>query len=105
MANQLKHTPGPWAANKDTAFVRTADDDQYAVAAVYGRSGNAGDDDIAIANARLIAAAPELLDALMKLLNAVRSNNEGGTAKTQDQIFEEAGHAAIDAINKATGVA
>lgn len=55
----------------------------------------------AAANARLIAAAPDLLAALESLLLAVRSNYEDGTPKTQDQIFSEAGHEAIAAISKA----
>lgn len=55
----------------------------------------------AAANARLIAAAPNLLAALESLLLAVRSNNEDGSPKTQDQIFSEAGHEAIAAISKA----
>lgn len=45
----------------------------------------------------------ELLGALEKLLAAVRSNNPGGTPKTQDQIFAEAGHEAIAAIAAARG--
>lgn len=56
---------------------------------------------------RLVAlreAAPDVLDALKALLWAVRSNNEDGSHKTADQIFAEAGHQAMQAIQKAEGV-
>lgn len=55
------------------------------------------------ANARLIAAAPELLEALEALLMAVRCNAEGGRPRTADEIFAMAGSAAQFAIAKATG--
>jgi hypothetical protein len=69
-ATPTTHTPGPWVldrgANGDmlvTSLHESPDDD---VCHVYG--GNAGDDDRAQADARLIAAAPELLAALLDVL-------------------------------------
>jgi enterochelin esterase-like enzyme len=59
---QEKHTPGPWRHNPDNTGMN---DDGRIMAGitviatdVYGRT-----DDEGIANARLIAAAPELLEA------------------------------------------
>ena len=63
-----KHTPGPW--------IHTEDDDNYhAVTAGCGYHVNSDDDGFEIAgciskaNAMLIAAAPDLLDALSEIIN------------------------------------
>lgn len=65
-----KHTPGPWAFDDDRVITspHTHNDLDDDVCEVYG-----GNDDIAEvrrANARLIAAAPELLEALKELMVA-----------------------------------
>lgn len=56
------------------------------------------------ANAAFIVRAcnahDELVAALRDLLDAVQSNHEGGALKTQDEIFAQAGHAAIAALAK-----
>jgi hypothetical protein len=56
-----QHTPGPW-----NAYLPDADSEHYyEVHDGYGRTATVyGDDSEAAANARLIAAAPELLAAL-----------------------------------------
>lgn len=71
--NQPSHTGGPWEADKsyisaegDFLIFAPEDRDCY-VAKVPVRE--CGDKEIARANARLIAAAPELLDALRGLLD------------------------------------
>ena len=59
-----KHTPGPWEAKRETDYVPAqvwAEGRQ--VAEVYGESR-----EVRAANARLIAAAPELLKALLDLM-------------------------------------
>ena len=71
-----KHTPGPWGvagqrSNKRWAVVRNDSwsdlplMDGWTIADVYSRKMNADEDE---ANARLIAAAPEMLDALKWLI-------------------------------------
>lgn len=67
MMSEPKHTPGPWKLDEitsspywgrvGTAYASIADVQLW-------MSGKSGDNAIALANARLIAAAPELLDAL-----------------------------------------
>lgn len=56
------HTPGPWAIEKESEshsiVNRSFEGDEWCVAEVYRET------DMAIANANLIAAAPDLLDAL-----------------------------------------
>src|SRR5690606_57464 len=104
--SEMKHTPGPW-----TPMVRPpasfADHGLRALAQVWGgwivavpkrlvdRLGHDAE-----ANARLIAAAPELLEALEELLTAV--DKACGTAIPQGS-FAAARQAARDAIAKATG--
>ena len=82
-----KHTPGPWQVIGGNVY----GDNLRAMLPMNG------------ADARLIAAAPDLLKALEALLLAVCANNPGGAPKTQDQIFAEAGVAAIAAIAKVRG--
>lgn len=59
-----KHTPGPWDARSFNGGVFAQD---VFVASVYGDDPDCRPDDRMRANARLIAAAPELLDALIEL--------------------------------------
>ena len=74
-----KHTPGPWVAD---------DNEGFSMWKIYSRmspSGSwvqgpcvakvIGDSAEADANARLIAAAPELLEALEKALDALGGND------------------------------
>lgn len=76
----MKHTKGPWIARPDVLDFKTnAIDivskqvtnlgDQISVATVFGST--VYDEDQKIANAQLIAAAPEMLEALENLIAAV----------------------------------
>ena len=58
-SNSAKHTPGPWTTETDSCMVRNA---QKVAVAFTSNLQNAD------ANARLIAAAPDLLAALKGLL-------------------------------------
>ena len=83
------HTPGPWESKQESAYVPAqvwADGRQ--LAEVYGE-----DRATRAANARLIAAAPELLEALEALLIG---HEEGATPS---EWFEQA----RAAIRKAKG--
>lgn len=71
----MKHTPGPW-----TVQFPTSDDPELAIvgggrviADMFGVSGNQPD------NARLIAAAPELLKIVQKFVNALNTNYSAST--------------------------
>ena len=101
MSDKTKHTPGPWV-------VRTIDQSLATVETQDGRYiiGNAGQlraDDWKTghierrANARLIAAAPELLEALQKMLPELR-----GLSIVSDTAAEMLREAEA-AIAKATG--
>lgn len=71
-----KHTPGPWAVHSDRLSIHRPampEDEGHEirrlVALVYSNC-QAGDSNLD-ANARLIAAAPDMLDALHALLSAL----------------------------------
>lgn len=72
---QSKHTPGPWSAvaDEDSARIGGCDwriitpcslDDHDALVSIWDRRDG---EDVA-ANARLIAAAPDMLEALKKIV-------------------------------------
>jgi hypothetical protein len=96
---KTQHTPGPWKFGSKTdgdLYKRNiAGVDGYHVAAVSSR-----DDHEVDANARLIAAAPDLLEALQDLFDADMEHVLMGDGK-DDQI--EAIAKARAAIAKATG--
>jgi hypothetical protein len=87
MSEELKHTPGPWTLLLDDRYrpgVEASDsaisivifgvknkDDDYA--GIRGK-----DDQEATANAHLIAAAPELLEALKTLATQAESHGAEG---------------------------
>ena len=79
-ANKTSHTPGPWNAHTITGFWQ---DNPLPITASNPFNGCGME--VALvqkcgqkhANARLIAAAPELLSALRKLLNRVAYDTPG----------------------------
>ena len=100
--SETKHTPGPWRISGGSATTVQADYRAInseggvliARALGYPNSGYFPSDDEATANARLIAAAPELLESLERCFNIM---NNGGTWSIEDQA------AARAAIAKAKG--
>lgn len=93
-----KHTPGPWVKRSG---ILTGADGSYVVADSLGLGlGSDGGDGVSTANARLIAAAPDLLQELVNIANA-------DTAEWDDRSEFEAWakNRARAAIRKATGAA
>lgn len=82
-----KFTPGPWSVGGKTGFLN-----QIAINPSIGCAYGAGEE--VIANARLIAAAPELLEALVALYSVAH-------------VLEDKHYAAVTnaaaVIHKATG--
>lgn len=81
----VEHTPGPWLIeNPDSAVGEfkiispDGDDDPWNVALTFGFA----EDGKAMANARLIAAAPDLLTALADLIRA--SDGHGNSWRERD---------------------
>lgn len=100
MNNAQQHTPGPWlhtdeANQRGMRYVRQspeADGGAFEICRVEGWANGVGE-----ANARLIATAPEMLDALVKILK------ETGPAKGDTGLVNTVANLASAAIAQATG--
>ena len=92
-----KHTPGPWTADRTHDDVVMVDAGSgSAICDVYGDYSGERE-----ANAALIAAAPEMLAALRRLLKACGHMPIEATPKSAEMMM--AGLDAVRAIKKATG--
>jgi len=98
MTENMKHTEGPWLYQEEsdayTHIVRAVSNPGRILASTPQRS-----DGEAEANARLIAAAPELLDALEAAEGFVDGHSESWYKSGQALLAEMR-----SAINKAKGV-
>ena len=92
-----KHTPGPWTANKPTRDNGRAEIHAgcMLVAQAFNWMLDAEGDEQCWADARLIAAAPDLLEALKEIVDAA----DGAGWEQLDPSFKKA----RAAIAKATG--
>lgn len=68
----MKHTPGPWKPDPSLPKVILADDGETLAQTYFVYGDKARDTSQAEANARLIAAAPELLELCKYLRNYAR---------------------------------
>ncbi len=107
---KAKHTPGPWYAlrGQRNISIRHKTGDRLLpmvnVASVRGQFPTDCPYGSSEANARLIAAAPELLDALIALLSVAPSKAPGaGLIVGAEEKHANALQAARAAIKKATG--
>jgi hypothetical protein len=75
---EMKYTPGPWQFNEENG--RIADQKNDPVAYISGRARQFGKERLTTPsfNGRLIAAAPELLEALEALLDISPVATNGG---------------------------
>jgi hypothetical protein len=81
---QTKHTPGPWSDTTGTSVWAG----EKLVAAVYGDDPECKVDERMAANARLMAAAPDLLFQLMAASNYIDAL--GGDSKSYRQAIYKA---------------
>lgn len=100
---EFKGTPGPWhVSNEGCMLIR--DDAGLSIVAKYVGYTN---DEEELANARLISAAPELLEALQGYMSAVERMNQAmkDGVNVQGAISALVGYEdmAHSAINKALG--
>ena len=96
-----QHTPGPWEVQQPGTITLSvaAENKTYPICIVYKYLFV---DQEAMANANLIAAAPELLEALDRLLAAtVDEDLKYGISLTEQE--QEARAFALEAIAKAVG--
>lgn len=107
MNEKSKYTPGPW-------FVKYPYDEDIGEAGVAAKSPSSGreivcarvwgrDEEAATANARLIAAAPELLEALDECDTAFAVFNMCGDVPQTRAAVKKAWAKANEIIAKATG--
>lgn len=99
-----KHTPGPWAASCRDIGYEGGDwpEDEFLQWEVHGPRVPWGRGEFFQADARLIAAAPELLDALEKVNEwACFASEEDVSARLM--ALQQIGVLARAAIAKATG--
>ena len=83
-----QHTPGPWKVSETGSDVEQDSEAAFGICALYA-------DEASSANARLIAAAPELLDLLKRMK---RHLDGGGSIQPENGVHI----AIIAAIAKAT---
>jgi len=86
MSEELKHTPGPWSIRQESVWSVGTDHEMSAL--VYGCT-----DEEEEANAHLIAAAPDLLEALKELRDWYRENVGLPACKANAAIAKAEGRA------------
>ena len=104
----IAHTPGPWVIDSDgdgkanaivtSTHLASLDDD---ICEVYG--GNMDGADIRQANARLIAAAPDLLQKLKALVNMLSDDKDDYPDSSYFRMIQDAEKEALALIAKAEG--
>ncbi len=96
-----EHTPGPWVL-RDRVYITRASDDTVEIAEILTSDGLHGDepiDSVSFADACLIAAAPDLLAALVMVRDADDDAGRDGLPR-----IPSLARASIDAaIARATG--
>lgn len=107
--SEVTHTLGPWKAhlNAPTAaikghLIKTQSDPETPIAVLWEGGGTHGKPR-QVANARLIAAAPELLEALTYLVKATSLNDHLSHEESLTLQFETVDKARA-AISKAKGL-
>ena len=100
----MGHTPGPW-------WIEEPDDDaedDRQISDCFGNTATVyGDPETATANARLIAAAPELLSLVKRLREVFEELDDGwrvmDATRVDELIASDGLHACVQAIAKAEG--
>ena len=87
-----KHTPGPWAIRETATHIAVIGANNEALFHEY--KGNTGVKE----DARLIAAAPDLLNALQAIVKSLADQDDEGMIEHAQQMID-----ARAAIAKATG--
>jgi hypothetical protein len=91
------HTPGPWKRNyRRVTPVNAKQDGAEDICHVYG------DEDKEIANGNLIAAAPDLLDAVSRFVALHNAEHESESGEYLQSLYDEAIGAARAALAKAS---
>ena len=92
------HTPGPWFGRPHHDPVMISGSSEVGLEIAFSCAGAGSRREEYKANARLIAAAPELLEAGQRWIRAALDSNEGITADEKVAL-----DAMVSAVAKATG--
>ena len=104
MTTQAKHTPGPWSvridrdkydSSRDVIRVRAEEDRNHPQGPLTVSRINQYLADESVANARLIAAAPDLLEALRVMLRSFETGEHYETRNPYCRPYVQAARAAI----------
>lgn len=101
-----KHTPGPWRIGRDYGAVVADTPIQNGITGsnhVEAYGGHLIAESISDCNKPLIAAAPELLDALVELFRSYKQLADCGDSGHWSLEVQPEGQKAMAAITKATG--
>lgn len=97
---EFKGTPGPWYTSNEGRLLVRDEEWQCVIADSIGCNG----DEEEVANARLIAAAPDLLYSLQKLLTEYKFTRSQLNGDTEEDLVDVlCVRNAMAAINKALG--
>lgn len=94
----MKHTPGPWFVDKDKIYSskqRTEYESSTAIALTWDYTEES------LANAQLMAAAPEMLRVLELVLGGIEQDD--GQGQSHDSFVKNYYHDVLNVINKAKG--
>ena len=91
----IQHTPGPWTLHETVRGIRI-EDSKTTVCSVFPR----GDKE---ANARLIAAAPDLLEALKALMVSIECAGQEKCIEDNNPLCISTARAAISRATNTTG--
>ncbi len=109
--DKVTHTPGPWKFDRDTFNSRKHDDKCGSIIGVDedGRSWIiaevCGDGPNCESDARLIAAAPEMLGALKRARGFIKNGIELGFIRMPDADTKDPAHETLPAIEQAIQLA
>ncbi|MFP4145311.1 MAG: hypothetical protein ACLFV3_09220 [Phycisphaeraceae bacterium] len=102
--SEQTHTPGPWRHYQDTKHAPGyIEDESRSYIAAMEFDGAGFDAKTCLANAQLIAAAPELLEALRDLRDSVQALHVGADERVLDCVVCQCLDRAEAAIAKAKG--
>jgi len=99
----MPHAPGPWAVyDRKTIISESSDSSGDIIAEIWETDDQDWDETVVAANARLIAAAPELLEACRLLMRAepMQQGERNGAIMGRISTAIDAARAALE---KATG--
>ena len=88
----VQHTPGPWHVNSSIPHEVVAEDGDLGVASTFGLSLMSGGSTLEAewdANARLIAAAPDLLEALERILPEIEDEIEQRSTSGNNEYWRQ----------------